>query len=101
MARVLGVLSCVLLAMTSHLVAGKDSYGEGASLEIDLSGKKPPKVFPTVTKKLLELLDIRKNESGGWLQPRLLYNHDALEPFMDERTVRVHHTGHHASYTRQ
>jgi superoxide dismutase len=27
--------------------------------------------------------------------------YDALEPFIDESTMRVHHLGHHAAYTHQ
>jgi superoxide dismutase len=27
--------------------------------------------------------------------------YDALEPFIDEPTMRVHHLGHHAAYTHQ
>lgn len=33
--------------------------------------------------------------------PPLPYAYDALEPYIDEATVRVHHLGHHASYTAQ
>jgi len=31
--------------------------------------------------------------------PPLPYEYDALEPVIDEATLRVHHLGHHASYT--
>jgi superoxide dismutase len=31
--------------------------------------------------------------------PDLPYSYDALEPHIDEATMRVHHTGHHAAYT--
>ena len=31
--------------------------------------------------------------------PNLPYNHDALEPHIDERTMRIHHGKHHAGYT--
>ena len=33
--------------------------------------------------------------------PELPYNYDGLEPFIDEATVRVHHLGHHAAYTKK
>lgn len=32
--------------------------------------------------------------------PELLYPHDGLEPFIEQATVIVHHTGHHAAYTK-
>mgnify|MGYP006287109657 CR=1 FL=1 len=31
--------------------------------------------------------------------PDLPYDYDALEPHVDERTMRIHHTGHHQGYT--
>lgn len=30
--------------------------------------------------------------------PRLSYEYDALEPYIDEQTMRLHHTKHHAIY---
>jgi len=33
--------------------------------------------------------------------PDLPYDHDALEPHIDERTMRIHHGKHHAGYTRK
>ncbi|XP_013420027.1 uncharacterized protein LOC106180561 [Lingula anatina] len=34
-----------------------------------------------------------------YLLPALPYGYGALEPHMDEATVKVHHQGHHAAYT--
>lgn len=31
--------------------------------------------------------------------PELPYAHDALEPYIDEQTMRIHHGKHHAGYT--
>jgi superoxide dismutase, Fe-Mn family len=33
-----------------------------------------------------------------YILPRLPYAYDALEPFIDEATMRVHHDGHHKTY---
>lgn len=33
--------------------------------------------------------------------PDLQYDYDALEPVIDERTMRIHHDKHHAGYTRK
>lgn len=32
--------------------------------------------------------------------PELPYSYDALEPFIDEETMHVHHDGHHAAYVK-
>src|SRR3990172_10251972 len=32
--------------------------------------------------------------------PDLPYAYDALEPFIDEETMHVHHDGHHAAYVK-
>ena len=31
--------------------------------------------------------------------PKLEYEYNALEPYMDEETMRIHHTKHHQAYT--
>ena len=31
--------------------------------------------------------------------PKLDYNYNALEPFIDEQTMKIHHTKHHQAYT--
>ncbi len=37
-------------------------------------------------------------ENGKYVLPPLPYAYDALEPFMDEASVRLHHDKHHAGY---
>ena len=31
--------------------------------------------------------------------PQLDYNHNALEPHIDQKTMEIHHGKHHAGYT--
>ena len=38
---------------------------------------------------------------AGFELPDLPYDYDALEPYVDERTMRIHHDRHHAGYTRK
>ena len=33
--------------------------------------------------------------------PELPYTYKSLEPYIDEATVKVHHSGHHAGYTKK
>lgn len=33
--------------------------------------------------------------------PNLPYDYDELEPYIDKETLRVHHRGHHAAYTKK
>jgi superoxide dismutase, Fe-Mn family len=39
-------------------------------------------------------------ELGEYTLPDLPYAYDALEPVIDEQTMRIHHTKHHAGYVR-
>ncbi|XP_067686425.1 superoxide dismutase [Mn]-like [Haliotis asinina] len=39
--------------------------------------------------------------SDDYKLPDLPYPYNSLEPIIDEATVRVHHTGHHAAYTKK
>ncbi len=38
---------------------------------------------------------------GPYELPELPYAYDALEPYIDARTMEIHHTRHHAGYTRK
>ncbi len=38
--------------------------------------------------------------TGAYTLPPLPYAYDALEPFLDERTMYIHHDKHHAGYVR-
>lgn len=41
----------------------------------------------------------RKKWDGIFRLPDLPYSYDALEPFIDGETMKLHHTKHHAAYT--
>jgi Fe-Mn family superoxide dismutase len=49
----------------------------------------------TVTARAMEGYDESK---GEYVLPPLPYGYDALEPSIDEQTMRLHHDAHHASY---
>ena len=36
---------------------------------------------------------------GKYELPAVPYNYDALEPYIDARTMEIHHTKHHQTYT--
>jgi Fe-Mn family superoxide dismutase len=42
--------------------------------------------------------DAPKNESGQYMLPPLPYDYNALEPHIDEATMRLHHDKHHQAY---
>lgn len=42
---------------------------------------------------------LHRGGPGAFSLPALPYAYSGLEPIIDEATLRVHHTGHHASYT--
>ena len=37
--------------------------------------------------------------ADSYVLPDLPYKYGALEPYIDEATLKVHHQGHHAAYT--
>ena len=39
-----------------------------------------------------------KDQNGKFVLPALPYAYDALEPYIDEATMRVHHLGHHQAF---
>ncbi|OPZ68634.1 MAG: Superoxide dismutase (Mn) [bacterium ADurb.Bin478] len=42
--------------------------------------------------------DTSKNEKGEYVLPPLAYDYNALEPHIDEQTMRLHHDKHHLAY---
>src|SRR4051812_48019684 len=45
-----------------------------------------------------DLLDVDATVSTAASVPPLPYEYGALEPFIDEQTMRIHHDRHHAAY---
>ncbi len=44
--------------------------------------------------------DIIINNEGDYILPELPYAYDALEPRIDQETLRIHHDKHHAGYVK-
>ena len=40
----------------------------------------------------------KETAAGGLKLPPLPYDYKALEPYIDEQTMRIHHDKHHAAY---
>lgn len=45
-----------------------------------------------------QLMEAKPVPIGGHVLPPLPYSYKALEPYIDERTMRIHHDKHHQSY---
>jgi Fe-Mn family superoxide dismutase len=45
--------------------------------------------------------ELKAFENGQYVLPDLPYDYDALEPMLDERTLRIHHDKHHAGYVKK
>ena len=45
-----------------------------------------------------EAVNMKPYATGPFTLPQLNYDYDALEPYIDEKTLRIHHLGHHNTY---
>jgi Fe-Mn family superoxide dismutase len=43
-------------------------------------------------------LSAQAQGKGGYTLPKLPYSYDALEPYIDAKTMEIHHDKHHAAY---
>jgi superoxide dismutase, Fe-Mn family len=50
------------------------------------------------TKRLTNLINKRSNKMAKFELPELPYAYNALEPYIDEQTMHLHHDKHHAGY---
>ncbi len=53
---------------------------------------------PAIPTKEVPEMEYNPVPIGGHQLPPLPYPYDALEPYIDEKTMRLHHTRHHLSY---
>ncbi|AIQ56076.1 Fe-Mn family superoxide dismutase [Paenibacillus borealis] len=64
---------------------------------VSISGD-PPKEAAALTIPLWESRDLGSVPIGGHTLPPLPYAYNALEPYIDEKTMMIHHDKHHQSY---
>lgn len=43
-------------------------------------------------------IDFPKDQNNNYILPDLGYSYDALEPYIDAKTMEIHHTKHHQAY---
>ena len=43
--------------------------------------------------------DTKKTGKNAFVQPELPYAYNALEPYIDAKTMEIHYSKHHAGYT--
>lgn len=58
------------------------------------------KVNHAATASGFRFADIAVNQSGEYVLPALPYPYNALEPYIDEATMKLHHDIHHAGYVK-
>jgi superoxide dismutase, Fe-Mn family len=98
-------------SQSSHAEAGRDSPGEVQSFEDepneDQPGSERPSDQPlrpegTWSEPMGDLWSAPGSYGavpiGGHKLPPLPYSYKALEPWIDEKTMRIHHDKHHQSY---
>jgi len=67
----------------------------GASLLSPYAGFASP-----TEKHTAPLFSLATNTAGEYVLPLLPYGYDALEPYIDEQTMRLHHDVHHNGYVK-
>ena len=76
---------------------------EQGTTEIETIAERAKQLYQKITQKLQQM-NLFREESfysvpiGGHQLPPLPYPYDALEPYIDEETMRLHHDKHHQSY---
>ncbi|HSW61231.1 MAG TPA: superoxide dismutase [bacterium] len=56
-------------------------------------------LLTTITLVSDQKKDEKKGSEAPFVQPELPYAYDALEPYIDAKTMEIHYTKHHAGYT--
>ena len=72
----------------------------GLASGVAVIGSRSAGAFAHTTKKNLMENAVLLNQNGKHELPPLPYPYNALEPVIDEQTMRLHHDNHHAGYVR-
>jgi len=70
------------------------AFGAAGIMGIPAFGNSP------VSKQEFLKMDDIVNAQGEYILPALPYDYDALEPYIDEQTMRLHHDLHHNGYVK-
>jgi superoxide dismutase, Fe-Mn family len=70
-----------------------------ASFLTILAGPNVQRSYSQEKEKIMDNLKVYDN--GEYILGNLPYNYDALEPYYDEQTLKLHHDKHHAGYVKK
>ena len=58
-------------------------------------------IYSAVPSYTTRVSQIAQTSNGDFVQAPLPYDYNALEPFIDAKTMEIHYTGHHGGYLKK
>ena len=89
-----------LTAWKEELLQFRKELGKG-QIKKEILAEKARRLYEEMSKSIHQAVNVREKNTvpiGGHRLPPLPYPYDALEPYIDEETMRLHHDKHHKSY---